>query len=370
MRIAKMVSSEMDTAIEARSLTTSPLSSKISPLSQIQKDKLLVIQWEHLNLYKFYPMALCSSWTIRCMLYPMSVVKSRLQLQRQNNVYNGMRDAFVKIIRQEGIGALYKGFWMTLPQLSASFLYSSAYERVRDLLQTHLHIKNHSVVSALAGGIASPCAQLIFVPTDIVAQHMMVHNNPEAFGGGKKNIAVADAIRNDGLEGKRTLGLRVIRAVYHVDGISGFYRGFLSAIMLYIPSTMVFWSTYYNSLAVFRIIREKVTELEYGIKPTSPSEVDDRNLFLDQAVSGSIGGVASAMVTNPLEMLRIRLQVHRTTYRETIMRLWKYEKAQVFTKGLAPRMVNNALYSSLVMLAYESVKRFAVLPEFKNKIVW
>ncbi|ULU11576.1 hypothetical protein L5515_001258 [Caenorhabditis briggsae] len=365
-----MVSSEMDTAIEARSIATSPLSQKISPLSQIQKDKLLVIQWEHLNLYKFYPMALCSSWTIRCMLYPMSVVKSRLQLQRQNNVYNGMRDAFVKIIRHEGIGALYKGFWMTLPQLSASFLYSSAYERVRDLLQTHLHITNHSVVSALAGGIASPCAQLIFVPTDIVAQHMMVHNNPEAFGGGKKNIPVADAIRKDGLEGKRTLGLRVIRAVYNVDGISGFYRGFLSAIMLYIPSTMVFWSTYYNSLAVFRMIREKVTELEYGVKPTSPAEVDDRNLFLDQAVSGSIGGVASAMVTNPLEMLRIRLQVHRTTYRETIVRLWKYEKSQVFTKGLAPRMVNNALYSSLVMLAYESVKRFSVLPEFKNKIVW
>lgn len=30
-----------------------------------------------------------------------------------------------------------------------------------------------------------------------------------------------------------------------------------------------------------------------------------------QAVSGSIGGIASACVTNPLEMLRIRLQVIR-----------------------------------------------------------
>ncbi|CAB3406982.1 unnamed protein product, partial [Caenorhabditis bovis] len=364
-----MSSSDAETGVEASNLSTKRLSNH-NPLSNTQKDKLLVIQWEHLNLYKFYPMALCSSWTIRCLLYPMSVVKSRLQLQRQNNVYNGMRDAFVKIIRQEGIGALYKGFWMTLPQLSASFLYSSAYERVRDLLQTHLSIKNHSVVSALAGGIASPCAQLIFVPTDIVAQHMMVHNNPEAFGGGKRNIAVADAIRNDGLEKKRTLGLRVIRAVYKVDGISGFYRGFLSAIMLYIPSTMVFWSTYYNSLSVFRKIREKVTELEYGVKPMSASEIDDRNLFLDQAVSGSIGGVASACVTNPLEMLRIRLQVHRTTYRETIIRLWKYEKAQVFTKGLAPRCVNNALYSSLVMLAYESMSATRVTSRFDRVNQW
>lgn len=63
--------------------------------------------------------------------------------------------------------------------------------------------------------------------------------------------------------------------------------------------------------------------MEYGVKPTSPAEVDDRNLFLDQAVSGSIGGVASAMVTNPLEMLRIRLQVIRmfgTTYKLLIFR--------------------------------------------------
>lgn len=37
---------------------------------------------------------------------------------------------------------------------------------------------------------------------------------------------MADAIRNDGMEGRRTLGLRVIRAVYQVDGFSGFYRYF------------------------------------------------------------------------------------------------------------------------------------------------
>ncbi|CAI4222422.1 unnamed protein product [Auanema sp. JU1783] len=335
-----------------------------------EKQKLLVITWEHLNLYKFYPLALASSWSIRCLLYPMSVVKSRLQLQRQNNVYKGMRHAFVEILRTEGVSALYRGFWMTLPQLSASFLYSSTYERTRDLLQTHLGIRNPSLLSALAGGIASPCAQLVFVPTDIVAQHMMVHNNPEAFGGSKKNVPVAEEVRKDGLAGKRTLGLRVVRAIYIVDGVSGFYRGFFSSIMLYIPSTMVFWSTYYHALSIFRKVRERVTEYETGVRPKNASEVDDRNLFLDQAVSGSMAGIASAIATNPLEMLRIRLQVHRTTYAETISRLWKYEGHRIFTKGLAPRIVNNSLYSCLVMLSYETVKKLCVLPEYQDKIVW
>ncbi|KHJ75750.1 hypothetical protein OESDEN_24634 [Oesophagostomum dentatum] len=140
--------------------------------------------------------------------------------------------------------------------------------------------------------------------------------------------------------------------------------------MLYIPSTMVFWSTYYHALGMFRRIRMKVTEIQRGVKPKTLAEVDNRNFFLDQACSGSIGGIASACVTNPLEMLRIRLQVHRTSYADTIRRLWKYEGSKVFTKGLAPRVVSNAMYSSLVMLAYETVKKFSVLPEYRDHVVW
>ncbi|KAJ1367377.1 hypothetical protein KIN20_028277, partial [Parelaphostrongylus tenuis] len=107
-----------------------------------------------------------------------------------------------------------------------------------------------------------------------------------------------------------------------------------------------------------------------GFKPKTAADVDNRNFFLDQAVSGSVAGVTSACVTNPLEILRVRLQVHRTTYTETIRRLWKYERSRVLTKGLAPRVVSNALYSSLVMVAYETVKKLCVLPEYQEHVVW
>lgn len=72
------------------------------------KRKLHIIEWNHLDLWKFYPMALASSWTVRGLLYPMSVVKSRLQLQRQNNVYTGMFNAFSSIVKTEGFTALYR----------------------------------------------------------------------------------------------------------------------------------------------------------------------------------------------------------------------------------------------------------------------
>lgn len=275
-----------------------------------------------------------------------------------------MRHAFVEIVRQEGFTALYRGFWMTLPQISASFLYSSTYERMRNLLQVQVGITNPSLVSALAGAIATPCAQMVFVPTDIVAQHMMVYNQAKNFAGSSKSGSVHEFLQKDGLEKRRTLGLRVIRAVYNVDGAKGFYRGFLSAIFLYIPSTMVFWSTYYKALHVFRDLRIYLTTA------TNQEERVDEKLFIDQALAGSIGGIMAAVMTNPLEMLRIRLQVHRTGYAETIRRLWKYEGSRVFTKGLAPRVLNNALYSMLIMLGYETVKKTCVLPEYKDKVVW
>ncbi|VDK26792.1 unnamed protein product [Anisakis simplex] len=145
--------------------------------------QLHIIEWEHLDLRKFYPLAMLSSWSVRCLLYPMSVVKSRLQLQKQCTFYRGMRHAFVHILANEGFTALYRGFWMTLPQLSASFLYSGAYEKIRDTLQAHAGLSSAPYLSALAGASASATVQLVFVPTDIIAQYMMVHNNAEKFVG-------------------------------------------------------------------------------------------------------------------------------------------------------------------------------------------
>lgn len=342
----------------------------------VERKKLHIIEWDHLNLWQFYPMALASSWSVRCLLYPMSVVKARLQLQKQNNVYTGMRHAFVDICRKEGFSALYRGFWVTLPQISASFVYSSVYEKLRNVLRRNTDISSPPVVSALAGGFASTCTQLIFVPTDIVAQYMMIYNNPKVFTGGSKNMAVVDCIKADGLEKRFTLGLRVIRAVYKVDGVFGFYRGFFSSVLMYIPSSMVFWATYYNVLSLLKISRNRLLSSPDGYKVqdrgaySGESGENFENLLILQGISGACGGICAAICTNPLEVLRIRIQVHRTSYIETFRRLVKFEGVRVFTKGLAPRMLNNGIYSCLIMFGYETVKRICVLPEYKDSIVW
>uniref|UniRef100_A0A914YFX6 Uncharacterized protein n=1 Tax=Panagrolaimus superbus TaxID=310955 RepID=A0A914YFX6_9BILA len=58
----------------------------------LEDQKLRIIEWQHLNLWKFYPLALASSFSVRCALYPI-----------------GMTHAFSQIIKTEGITALYRG---------------------------------------------------------------------------------------------------------------------------------------------------------------------------------------------------------------------------------------------------------------------
>jgi solute carrier family 25 protein 44 len=210
---------------------------------------------------------------------------------------------------------------------------------------------------------------------------MMIHNQSKNFTGGAKNAAVLDILKADNLKGRLTLGLRVIRAVYLADGFIGFYRGFLSSLIMYIPSSMVFWAVYYETL--LRLKKEQASRLTHGkSNDFSALPQSEQNLLFLQAISGASGGMAAAVVTNPLEVMRIRIQViynpliqclfqvHRTSYWETLRRMIKFERTRVFYKGLAPRLINNGVYSCLIMIGYETVKRFSVLPEHKDKIVW
>lgn len=52
---------------------------------------------------RFLSLSVLNSVALRTVLYPLTVIKTRLQVQKgKNPVYTGTLDAFVKIIRNEG----------------------------------------------------------------------------------------------------------------------------------------------------------------------------------------------------------------------------------------------------------------------------
>lgn len=67
------------------------------------------IEWDMMDKTKFFPLSMLSSFSIRCCFYPLTLIKTQLQVQFKNNVYSGMFDAGYKIYSAEGPAGLYRG---------------------------------------------------------------------------------------------------------------------------------------------------------------------------------------------------------------------------------------------------------------------
>ena len=84
----------------------------------------------------------------------------------------GMADAWKKIYTSEGIGGLYRGFWISSIQIVSGVFYITTYEGVRHLLGQSGF--SHRVRALAGGGAASLVGQTIIVPFDVLSQHLMV----------------------------------------------------------------------------------------------------------------------------------------------------------------------------------------------------
>lgn len=113
-----------------------------------------------------------SSFSVRCALFPLTVIKTQLQVQFKNDVYKGLFDCGTKIYKTEGMRGLYRGFWISSFQLISGVFYISTYEGVRHLLKQRGY--GTSTKAIVAGGCASLVGQTIIVPFDVISQHIMV----------------------------------------------------------------------------------------------------------------------------------------------------------------------------------------------------
>lgn len=314
-----------------------------------RKSKVVTIEWHMLDKRKFFPLSMTSSFCIRCFLHPLSVIKTRIQVQKQSSVYTGTFDAFYKISVTEGVGGLYRGFWISTFQLLSSVAYMASYESVREvLLQNGV---TDSRVRALCGGAAaSIVSQTIIVPFDIISQHMMVI-------GQKHGHSVLNPLNIDYQRASnREVASRLVRAVYTRSGVIGFYRGYTASLLTYVPNSALWWTLYHT-------YQESVSQVLPAGVPA----------LVTQCISASLGGATTAVISNPLDILRARLQVHaaaKVSILSVSRQLWAEERWRMFRKGLSARLLQTVVYSSVIIAGYESVKRLSVHDQYKHMVHW
>ncbi|KAJ8967775.1 hypothetical protein NQ317_012928, partial [Molorchus minor] len=178
-----------------------------------------------------------------CALYPLTLIKTRLQIQKHNDLYTGMFDAYGKIYRYEGFTGLYRGFWISSVQIVSGVFYISTYEGVRHLLNKK-NVRSN-IRALIAGGAASLVGQTIIVPFDVLSQHLMMMGI-----GGKAEEKVSKAFNTLGIKispdrSKFAITVDVARHILQMDGISGFYRGYWASLSSYVPNSALWWGFYH-----------------------------------------------------------------------------------------------------------------------------
>ena len=316
------------------------------------------IEWDMMDKTKFFPLSMLSSFSVRCCLYPLTVIKTRLQVQKHNNMYNGMLDACRKIYKVEGIGGLYRGFWISSIQTVSGVFYVSTYEGMRHILGQNNVIGNidSRVKALIAGGAASLVGQTIVVPFDVLSQHLMVlgiNYNKHGRYIDQMGINPLGLILEPG-KSRTQISTDIIRLIYRRDGYRGFYRGYVASLCAYVPNSALWWGLYTSYQdELIRLFPEWVS-----------------HLFI-QALAGTLGGFTTTIITNPLDIVRARLQVQRLDSMFTTFKvLWVEERLQMFTKGLSARLVQSACFSFSIILGYETIKRFSIIEEYKGYIRW
>ncbi|XP_067653516.1 solute carrier family 25 member 44-like [Haliotis asinina] len=324
-------------------------------------DDLQVIELDMMDKRKYYPLTFASGMTIRTLLYPVTLVKTRLQIQKGHTIYKGTFDAFVKIARNEGLSGLYRGFWVSCLQLFPSMAYISTYEGTRHYLMKNTSVTNSKTRSFIAGGSASVVGQTLSVPLDIITQHLMLMGRRKTGSSDissekvQKKLSSLQKLEISDEAKKRRFGAvsAVIREVYKRNGLLGFYKGYFVSLTVFAPNSALWWFFY-----------DSYSDMLASIAPAFVPRL------VLQVVSGPLSGISAAVITNPLDLIRARMQVDGTSFSNTVKILWQEERFWIVTKGLTARLVQSVMFSFFIILGYETIKRWSLLDEYKQQVRW
>ena len=233
-----------------------------------------------------------STVVVRTLLAPMERIKLEYQLNRSSLPVGA---AFRKVMAAEGTRGFWRGNAINLlrvcPYKSINFAAFDAYRGVAVALSPggpHDVDKALLAVAGAAAGVTSVCSCF---PMDVVRTRLLVAGGMRKYGG----------LRN------------CVARMFQKEGIGGFYRGFLPAIIAMTPNGAVYY-TVYDRLKSRRLEALKKRETrDAATRPGSrisephrgPVRVEQRYMML----FGALAGAAAEFSTYPFEVIRRRMQL-------------------------------------------------------------
>lgn len=224
-------------------------------------------------IYQFVAGAIAGVSEILVM-YPLDVVKTRVQLQTGKGVgedaYSGMMDCFRKIIAKEGPSRLYRGITapilMEAPKRATKF---AANDEWGKLYRSMFGIpKMNQQLSILTGASAGATESFVVVPFELVKIRLQDKAQAHKYSG------MLDCVQ------------KIIRQ----EGILTLYQGLESTMWRHI-----LWNAGY-----FGCI--------FQVRALLPKASDKKGQIVNDLISGSIGGTVGTILNTPMDVVKSRIQ--------------------------------------------------------------
>ena len=154
-------------------------------------------------------------------------------------------------------------------------------------------------------------------------------------------------------QSKLKISFDLVRNLYLKDGLRGFYRGLGTTLVVRMPSSSLGWLFFDRYSRIGRAVM--------------PSVVPYTMIELLAAMSA---GVTTAVLLNPLEVLRTQIQVKRQPLRQIVKNLYETEGLSATMKGVTARMIKTPIMCILLIFSHVTVKKFSIKEEYQDKIMW
>ena len=254
-------------------------------------------------------------------VFPLDLVTTRLQVQKgyldEDDQYKSLLDAFTKIVKSEGIFALYDGaFQDTISTMVSAFFYFFAYDFLRNnrlkmkrlpngRLPKTLGIAEELLVGSLAGifcrFITSPLGNIVTrqQTAALVQKSNRATPDVEVVTSEKKYGHVITGVQPQDPKVppvtpttvETPSAVQIAKDIYKEKGITGFWTGYKATVVLSINPSL----TYY----FFQALKANLIPYKRRDNPTGGE------LFLYSALAKSLAG----LITYPYILAKTRLQV-------------------------------------------------------------
>ena len=223
----------------------------------------------------------------RLVCHPLDTLKSKLQYDNGSS-FSGTLDALYKTYASDGIRGFYRGLGVAIIGGAPGVcLYLSSYDTCKDLLikNSYFMAANPFVSYLCSGMIAEACSCLVFVPVDVIKERLQV----------KIRISSSFAPSNKETAPMYRGSYDAMRQIFRHEGLKGLYKGYGVTLLAYGPFSAIYFLSY-------EYLKKAVVD-----RRSSSSDPSFGEALLCSAAAGAF----ASFTTNPLDLVKLRMQVHR-----------------------------------------------------------